>query len=207
MKRVLLILFCAPAMLVAQTTHEVEAFGGGLGNPDPQYVPQFITINVGDFVHWENTQGKHNVWGELDVFPNNPEGFSSGAPEFAPWDYTFEFTIPGFYEYHCEFMDHSDTQFGSITVVDPNSVGDIEVDPVSYQIFPNPTSEIVNIRFEGRQIDHIEVVDMNGKLIRTINDLSGIEHTFDVSDLSTGRYIMTVFTEDDRKYNGPLIIE
>lgn len=207
MKKTILLLCFTPMLAFSQTTHEVEAFGGGLGNPDPSYAPQFITINVGDFVHWENTQGKHNVWGMWDAYPNNPVEFSNGQPEFSPWDFTFEFTVAGFYEYHCDFMDHSDTQFGSITVLDPNSVREIEIDPVSYQIFPNPTSEVVNIRFEGRDIDRIEVVDMNGKLIKTINDLSGIEHTFDVSHLSTGRYIMTVFTEDNRKYIGPLIIE
>ena len=191
----------------SQTTHEVAVFGGGLGNPDPTYDPQFLTINVGDIVHWDNTQGKHNVWGEWDTFPNNPVEFSSGQPDWAPWDYSFTFTTVGVYDYECNNLDHNLTQFGTITVVDPNSIEDIEVDPVSYQIYPNPTSEFVNVRFEGQEIDHIEIIDATGKLIRTISDTKGIDHTFDVRDLSTGRYIMTVFTADGYTYAGPLLIK
>jgi len=191
----------------SQTTHEVAVFGGGQGNPDPTYDPQFITINVGDIVHWDNTQGKHNVWGEFDVYPNNPVEFSSGQPTFAPWDFSFTFTVPGFYEYECNNLDHNLTQFGSITVIDPNSIEDNEVAPVSFQIYPNPTSEIVNIRFEGQDIEYIEIIDATGKLIRIISDLQGIEHTFDVSDLSTGRYLMNVLTTDGYNYSGPLLIK
>ena len=207
MKKSILLLCFAPMLAFSQTTHEVAVFGGGQGNPDPTYDPQFITINVGDIVHWDNTQGKHNVWGEFDVYPNNPVEFSSGQPTFAPWDFSFTFTVPGFYEYECNNLDHNLTQFGSITVIDPNSIEDNEVAPVSFQIYPNPTSEIVNIRFEGQDIEYIEIIDATGKLIRIISDLQGIEHTFDVSDLSTGRYLMNVLTTDGYNYSGPLLIK
>jgi plastocyanin len=78
-----LLLFAFPLLAAAQVTFTIEATGGtGLGTP--LYNPQFITILVGDIVQWNGVSGTHNVYGELDDFPNNPEGFSSGQPQPSP---------------------------------------------------------------------------------------------------------------------------
>ncbi|TVQ48394.1 MAG: T9SS C-terminal target domain-containing protein [Saprospirales bacterium] len=66
------------------------------------YTPAEITIQSGDTIRWINVQGTHNVNGLQSVFPNNPEGFFSGAAQSGNWEYEFIFTIPGQYDYQCD---------------------------------------------------------------------------------------------------------
>ncbi len=80
------------------------------------FSPENITITAGQTVQWNNTGGEHNVNGSLATYPNNPEGFFSGAPEEAPWTYDFTFTQPGVYDYQCD--PHTGFgMFGTVTVL------------------------------------------------------------------------------------------
>lgn len=189
----------------AQVVHEVEVFGGGLGNPFPQYLPQSLSINIGDTVRWTATQGKHNVYGESDDFPNNPVHFSSGVPEFAPWTYDFVFDVAGFYGYHCTQPDHSQTQFGDITVLDPTGVE--EHNKVSFSIFPNPANDKVNISFEGGNMERVELFDINGKLVKELVANNPNSMTVDVQGLSTGRYMFNVHTDSGNSFSEALLIK
>lgn len=206
MKNLIPLLSICPMLSFAQVVHEVEAFGGGLGNPNPQYDPQFITINVGDTVRWTNTQGKHNVYGENDDFPNNPVPFSSGNPEFAPWTYEFAFEVAGFYGYHCTQQDHSQTQFGTITVMDPNSVPELDNSQVRYDVYPNPASDVAHYSFEGADVLRLELLDNNGKLLKTISDQNS-SGDLQVHDLKQGQYLLRVYTKDGRSFPAPLFVQ
>jgi len=65
-----------------QADHTVNAMG-------LSFTPADITIQIGETVRWENTDGVHNVNGSFDVYPNNPEGIFSGAPQTAPWTWDY----------------------------------------------------------------------------------------------------------------------
>lgn len=86
-----LLLSCVCA--IAQTTHQVSVTSN-------QFDPQNLTIEVGDIVEWNNSQGSHNVNGTLADYPTNPEGFGNSVG--ANWTYSFTFNTPGFYEYKCD---------------------------------------------------------------------------------------------------------
>jgi len=77
------------------TLHIVEVFSH-------IYDPADITIQSGDTIRWVNVQGVHNVNGLQSVFPDNPEGFFSGAAQEGNWEFEFVFTIPGQYDYQCD---------------------------------------------------------------------------------------------------------
>ncbi|HMC97219.1 MAG TPA: plastocyanin/azurin family copper-binding protein, partial [Flavobacteriales bacterium] len=111
-----------PLTTSAQTTWTVHVGGSTQSPPAPYYTPQNLTINVGDIVHWVRDNGTHNINGSTTTFPGNPESFFSGTPQNTsfPWDFTFD--IPGVYNYHCDQQGHSATQFGTITVLNPNGV-------------------------------------------------------------------------------------
>jgi plastocyanin len=132
----------------AQTIHTIEAGGGGIGNPDPFYSPQFIEIAVGDIVQWTNTGGTHNVDGTLETFPDNPVGFTSGDPDDALWVFEFTFDIVGFYEFECAAWDHAETQFGNITVVDPD-VSIVNHSLAELNVYPNPSQGWVTIESDS----------------------------------------------------------
>jgi plastocyanin len=59
------------------------------------FIPEEVTISVGDTVQWENVEGFHNV-----VADNG--SFTSGPPASGAWTYSFTFTTPGTYPYYCE---------------------------------------------------------------------------------------------------------
>ena len=189
MKKLFTLLLSLPFVLQAQTTHTVSVFGGGTGNPAPTYAPQNLTIDVGDIVEWQNSQGSHNVWGELDIFPNNPEGFSSGQPAFAPWTFSHTFTIPGQYDYHCTQGSHSQTQFGTIIVVATPGVEENEANS-SLNVFPNPVSDRLFVEMEGNLPDQWEILGIDGRVAMRISSLQSGVNSIDVSGLENGRYLL-----------------
>src|SRR5947199_1053516 len=80
----------------------------GFKSSDPAYNP---TINTGESVTWNVTEGGHNV----DVM--GPENFkSTNGTDKSGTQFTHTFTKPGKYTYLCDY--HSGMH-GTITVVDP----------------------------------------------------------------------------------------
>ncbi|MEO9533288.1 MAG: choice-of-anchor J domain-containing protein [Crocinitomicaceae bacterium] len=61
-------------------------------------------------------------------------------------------------------------------------------EPISFSVYPNPTSETISISFDGEYTALVYAVD--GQLIK-----ESTEHTIDVSDLENGSYIIQLITE------------
>lgn len=66
------------------------------------FTPAVLTIKVGETVKWENQGGFHNVNGSQDVYPDNPESFTSGSPSSSAWVYEYTFNTVGEYDYQCD---------------------------------------------------------------------------------------------------------
>jgi len=80
----------------------------GFKSSDPAYNP---TINTGETVTWNITEGGHNI----DV--SGPENFkSTNGTDKSGTTYTHTFTKPGKYTFIC---DYHGSMHGTITVVDP----------------------------------------------------------------------------------------
>lgn len=167
--------------LNAQTTHNVEVGGGG--GVTPYYAPQFITIEVGDIVEWNCVGGFHSV-----TSTSGPESFNFG-PATGPWDFSFTFNQEGVWDYECTVGNHAETQFGTITVVQPISVTTL-VDGSPMSFYPNPAQNI--LRFKGiEQQSMITVYAMNGdRILQSIMNAS--TGTMDISMISTGVYIVEI---------------
>jgi plastocyanin len=79
--------------------------------PIDVFRPDSVTISVGQTVHWENTDGMHNV-------RFNATGKRIGGdpvahmPADTRWKAQFTFNSPGTFKYYCE--EHSDGQFGMV---------------------------------------------------------------------------------------------
>ncbi len=61
-----------------------------------RFEPDQVTVTVGTTVVWEWQSGFHNV--ESSLTPDFP---GSGPPVSPPMTYSFTFTSPGTYQYHC----------------------------------------------------------------------------------------------------------
>ena len=102
--------FASPgaANAVACADHEIIASG-------LEFTPDYLEINVGETVEFQNTGGIHNVNGLVTIYPNNPESFYSGQPEPAPWSFIYKFNTSGLYDYRCD-AHHSLGMTGQILV-------------------------------------------------------------------------------------------
>ncbi|NND93329.1 MAG: T9SS type A sorting domain-containing protein [Flavobacteriales bacterium] len=190
-------LFTIGTPLGAQTIHDIEAGGGGSGNPDPYYAPQFITIELGDIVRWTNSGGTHNVDGTIETFENNPEGFTSGDPSNALWVYEHTFTIPGVYDFECAAFDHNETQFGSVTVMG-TGVGVNEYDLVDMDIYPNPSSDYLNVLMKEEILEAI-ILSTEMNQIESI-PVSGLEKQIQINlkALPNGSYFLHIRTNSGK---------
>ncbi|MBO6051940.1 MAG: T9SS type A sorting domain-containing protein [Bacteroidales bacterium] len=66
------------------------------------------------------------------------------------------------------------------------------VDESVLAIFPNPVSDVLTINYD-KAISQIDVYDVNGKLVKTFTTVGS---TVNVSDLSSGVYMLNMQTED-----------
>lgn len=188
----IIILFTATASM-AQFTYPVNVVSN-------DFQPQSITITQGDAIEWECTEGFHNVDGSLDTYPDNPEGFSSGDPEGAPWTYTFTFTEEGTYTYQCNV--HSETMTGTVIVSDVTGIS--ESDQTEIDIYPNPTNDFVFV--EG--VDAVEgtirlaIFEITGK--KVIEEPLIGQKRFDLSELSSGIYLYNLFADNELIQTGKI---
>lgn len=90
---VVLLVQLIAVVTLAQTKHVV-------GVTSNIFSPKELTVNVGDTVEWQNTEGWHNVNGTKTTFPGNPESF--GNSQGSGWTYSYVFSTEGTYDYQCD---------------------------------------------------------------------------------------------------------
>lgn len=78
----------------------------------------------------------------------------------------------------------------NINITSPVAVEN--VDRSELAIFPNPVKDVLTINYD-KEISQIDVYDVNGKLVKTFTTVGS---TINVSDLSSGVYMLNLQTED-----------
>ncbi len=194
----LIILFTsATAVLQAQQT----LYNVSVSNFE--FDPETLTIQVGDTVRWTNSGGNHSVQGDLDIFPENPQGFGN-EPGDGNWQYEFEFTLDGDYDYRCGI--HTQSMLGHIIV--EGTVGIPEQDPEpAFVLFPNPINNQLRWTWnDNAKPDHafLTLFDAKGTRVKQVNLLNSTQT--DMSDLSEGLYLYTVDMKDEGKQTGKFLI-
>lgn len=185
----------APVLSVAQFTYPVNVVNN-------EYQPSSITISQGDAISWECSEGFHSVDGTLDTYPENPEGFSSGNAETAPWTYTFTFTEEGVYNYQC--VIHQEEMTGTV-VVEGKVTGVSEENTAPMRVYPNPTEDFIFVD---------EIAENIGEVRFTLFDISGkkvLERTLigqkriDISEMNSGIYLYQIFSDQELIQTGKLV--
>ena len=79
-------------------------------------------------------------------------------------------------------------------ITDFNFEGAKEVIEDNAQIYPNPTSDLINIRTSGSTYDNatIGVFNANGQMLKTTKHL-GQQSVIDLSDFDNGLYIIQIY--------------
>lgn len=86
------------------------------------------------------------------------------------------------------------------TVQIDNVVGTEEIELTSFEVYPNPAENIININFETVETGYLEVRLINsiGQVVRmdTRDYFNGVYNSsFDLSDLATGNYMLQIMTQ------------
>jgi len=191
---ILITVLLAPFLSVAQITYPVNVVNN-------EYQPATITISQGDAISWECSEGFHNVDGTLDTYPENPEGFTSGGAEAAPWTYTFTFTTEGVYNYQC--VVHQEVMTGTVIVEGSiTGVSEENIDPMD--VYPNPTEDFIIVDEIAENIGTVRfaLFDISGKKVLE-RSLTG-QKRIDLSELNSGIYLYQIFSDQELIQNGKL---
>jgi len=65
----------------------------------------------------------------------------------------------------------------------------------NFNLYPNPTSDVLNISSKnGLEMKEIKITDLSGRIVKTLNNAT----TINVSDLSTGTYLIDITTNEGK---------
>ena len=182
MKKTLLLFFTMISFaLTAQTTIPLD---WSFNSAD-----QDTTIEVGDTVEWTwSGSGTHNL-----LRLTGPEtGFGVDATRYPSGHvYSYTFTTVGVNTYECS--PHPDSMYGTITVT--STAGISENNLLSFEMYPNPVSDVLNIQLPtGTEKAEVGVFDYTGRLV-TSKIISSNDTSIDVQKLSNGIYLIRVSSD------------
>ncbi len=101
------------------------------------------------------------------------------------------------YEFDLEGYIYAYTTMGTFKSAEPVSVAEEsnkKAQNISINIYPNPSSDVLNFDFNG-QVENTAVVDLNGNVISCPQTLNSL----DISELSSGAYFLKV-TSNGKTY-------
>jgi len=180
MKKTLLLFFTIISFtLSAQTTHNLDWANDGSSNN------QQITIDVGDTIIWTWGSGTHNLRAT-----SGTESFDSGYFSGAGNTFTYTFNQVGSTDYVCD--PHSGNMNGTVTVT--STAGISKNNLLSFEMYPNPVSDVLNIQLPtGTEKAEISVFDYTGRLVSS-KIISSNDTAIDVQKISRGIYMIRVAT-------------
>lgn len=79
-------------------------------------------------------------------------------------------------------------------VYDATGINDIEINN-NIIIYPNPTKDYLNIESADFSVKRIQVMDITGKLMLTVENYGIHQHFINVQDFPKGIYILRIYTE------------
>ena len=162
------------------------------------FSPNNITIDVGDTVEFKNMGGTHNVNGTQATFPSNPESFGNSIG--TGWTYIYVFNTAGNYAYRCD-LHFSMGMVGAVIVNSITGVDSFVKNNDDFDVFPNPTNGYIMLKNVDK-FDFIEILNLKGE---TVFKTSIIESTINVSNLSTGLYIVKAKNSNQVQYKKLII--
>lgn len=175
---------------VAQTLHTIETSG-------TTWVPNTLSISLGDTVRWSNASGFHNVNGTEATFPDNPEFFGNSVGQ--DWVFTHVFETVGNYDFQCD--PHAGLGMtGTITVSSTTGVDGQNPSSIILTSYPVPSSD--NVTLEISEMITSEdlggvVYDLMGREVFRIDNLDGPLVSIDVSSWPRASYVFKLIDGEE----------
>ena len=154
------------------------------------YTVADTTVQVGDVVEFVNGYTTSQFYVEVD---GNPQAGYDPTPSHIVgnliYSYTFQSGDVGTMDILVESNSSFRFQYVHFTVVN-TTVGIQESENITFSVYPNPTTDFLNI--SGNNVESVKIFDMNGRLVLSDTFTSKV----DVSTLVNGYY--TLFVNDTK---------
>jgi hypothetical protein len=87
-----------------------------------------------------------------------------------------------------------------------NTVGIEDIEPTTASVYPNPSSDVINISLNKGQLLKIELFSMTGRLIFK-KDLNSKTYALNIGDYPSGVYLVRVFNQNNDIVNTKILKE
>ncbi len=112
--------------------------------------------------------------------------------------------FPGFYR--CYEDDEISINFSATLPCDYTTVNVFEPEEkLAISVYPNPVKDFIRIELKGDHCSWIEIMDLNGKTIKTKSIKGFYEVELDISGIPSGTYILKTRCEGNRKHHSKFI--
>ncbi len=129
-----------------------------------------------------------------------------GSTGTISWNFNFSGTVPSFGE-----DKDGELYLSSGTVIYKivdTSLTISEFEKVGFSAFPNPSKGTFVVKSSsGITANTIEIFDLSGKLLLTVDNLHNNENSISTQNLARGIYVLSVKGSNGEKYSSKLIIE
>lgn len=169
---------------LAQTTHQVT-------NQSLAYVPQTITVNVGDTVEFK--VGSTHPTLEVSQATWQADGTTALAGGFSVPSGNGKVFIATAKTYYYVCTNH--VSAGMKGTIVANSIGQDENKLVEIEIFPNPVGEVLNFSLNlDEDLKTATIYDLSGKAVKSLDLTTSTDQvrSFNISELTAGSYILKI---------------
>ena len=181
--------FSAPSFSVV---HDIKTVGATF-SPDTTYA------QLGDSIKFLISIGHDVLEITNDSYNTNVTSAFPGGFSFTSGTYFYELTEAKTFYFGCTYHLASSQMKGVIIVTDPSGLNDATVNEF-IKIFPNPTSDIINIHTLNPTEDiNVEIFNLTGQLVYSVGYINFDSNSIDLSNLNTGVYIIFIRVPDKSK--------
>ena len=90
---------------------------------------------------------------------------------------------------HCEFV---------VSCIDTTNVNELEIKNVSFDIYPNPASDVINIKSNAQRYEY-QMINSLGQVV--LEGVSSGENTISVANMKNGIYFLRLVSDDEMSIN------
>ncbi|RZJ56593.1 MAG: T9SS type A sorting domain-containing protein, partial [Flavobacterium sp.] len=80
-------------------------------------------------------------------------------------------------------------------VVEEGVMGTKDAATAQFSVFPNPATNLINVASANAVVNAVSIIDLNGRTVKTANFDGVSEAQVNISDLSSGVYMMSVASD------------
>ena len=146
-----------------------------------------ILIDNSDFLFYHNNPFTDTM-NVTALLTNDSAGVACLIEDQLYWEVTE--LLPGVFTGRWEFVH------GNVGVDVTNTTGFDDIEPTTASVYPNPSSDVINISLNKGQLLKIELFSMTGRLIFK-KDLNSKTYTLNIGDYPSGVYLVRVFNQNN----------